>query len=213
MQEFSPIAIAGIVGVGKTTLARQLSNMLSLRLICEEYDLNPFLARQLAGDHDSALASELFFLLSRSRQLACESIAAEPPAVCDYIFQKNQIFAKIALDEHQMAIFAEIERIVAANIAAPAIVIYLRDSVENCHKRIMKRGRPFETNITAAWLGRLARRYEQLFDSWNTCPVLTIDCSEYDVRKRRDARWIAEQLGLATNRAEFTPHPQGVLKK
>ena len=211
MQQFNLIAIAGIVGVGKTTLARQLSNILSLRLICEEYDTNPFLTRQLAGDRDAALASELFFLLSRARQLARESIAAEPGALCDYIFHKNRIFAELTLDQRQMGIFDEIESIVAASIVTPGIVIFLRDSVENCHQRIMKRARPFETNITAAWLGRLAREYEQLFDRWNACPVLTVDCGEYDVRKRRDARWIAEQLAGVADPAAFRPRTEDIL--
>lgn len=206
MPQFNLIAIAGIIGVGKTTLARQLSNIFSRRLICEEYDTNPFLARQLAGDRDAALASELFFLLSRARQLDRPSSAAQSPAVADYVFHKNRIFAELSLDQRQMGIFDEIEAIVAAGIAAPDIVIFLRDSVDNCHQRIIKRARPFEATITAPWLDHLARKYDQLFNTWDLCPVLTVDCREYDLRKRRDARWIAEQLPDAADPAG-TRHP------
>lgn len=194
MEELGLIAVAGVVGVGKTTLARELSNLFSAGLICEEYDLNPFHPRQLGGDHDSALASELFFLLSRARQLAPEAIAGEATVLCDYLFEKNRIFAELTLDEHQLGIFTEVERIVAARIATPTIVIYLRDTVDNCLDRITRRNRELESNITAAWLGRLGQCYDELFDRWETCPVLRLDCSEYDLRQRSDVKMVVAAL-------------------
>ena len=190
------IAVGGIVGVGKTTLAGQLSGILSLELVCEEYDRNPFLARQLAGDHDAALASELFFLLSRARQLDGEAVAGGGGIVCDYVFAKNRIFAELALDEHQLGIFAEIERIVLGQIARPDVVVYLRDTVDNCLERIRERGRAMEAHISAGWLERLARGYDGLFERWTLCPVVTVEARLHDFRQVGQARRIAEQVAV-----------------
>lgn len=188
MSNLGLIAVSGIIGVGKTTLAGHLSRILNAPLICEEYGRNPFLPRQLAGDRKAALASEVFFLMSRASQLARDTIHARPTVVCDYIFNKNRIFARMNLNEYQMSIYDELERQVEALIARPDLVVHLYDTTENCLQRIHRRDRDFERSITKPWLDRLQGAYEDLFRNWSSCPVLRIDCRDYDVRNESDAR-------------------------
>ncbi|MBN1764839.1 MAG: deoxynucleoside kinase [Sedimentisphaerales bacterium] len=194
MPDSGLIAIAGIIGVGKTTLAQNLSPMLDGELVLEEYDQNPFLALQIAGDRQAGLASELFFLLSRARQLNPYNLNGTRPAVCDYIFQKNRIFAARYLDEHQFAIYDEVESAVKTQIVSPRTVIYLKDSVENCLSRIARRGRDYEKPITADWLKKLDHDYESLFQSWDICPVIRVDCHSWDLRQLEYVYKIVQKL-------------------
>lgn len=194
MSNLGLVAVSGIIGVGKTTLAGQLSRILNAPLICEEYGRNPFLPRQLTGDREAALASEVFFLMSRASQLYRDTIHASPTVVCDYLFNKNRIFARMNLNEYQMGIYDELERQVEALIARPDLVVYLYDTTENCFQRILRRGRDFERSLTKSWLDRLGRAYEDLFRNWSSCPVLRIDCRDYDVRNEIDVRNLLGQM-------------------
>jgi len=220
------IAIAGIIGVGKTTLATKLAQLLNARLILEEYDKNPFLPRQIAGDAQAALPSELFFLMSRARQLAPENIDVSELHICDYLFEKNRIFAEIFLNNrcdrkksekrrknngnaskssgkstfdagvnnHQFAVYDELEHSIRPYITAPRTVIYLTDSVKNCHERIINRGRDFEKTITTDWLTRLSAAYDNLFRNWNSSRLIRIDCSSLDLRRDETINSIAQKL-------------------
>jgi len=195
------IAVAGIIGVGKTTLARNLALTLNGRLVLEPYDRNPFLARQRGGDPEAALPSELFFLLSRAEQLDATGVRDSGTLIADYVFHKNTIFAEMNLNPPQLDMYRQLENIVLQYIAAPNVVIYLTDTVENCLDRIRRRGRPFEKTISPGWLSRLEHAYEKLFDSWNTCPVHRVDCGRLDIRRDDTASRLAQKI---SKRAEFT---------
>jgi deoxyadenosine/deoxycytidine kinase len=205
MSELGLIAIAGVVGVGKTTLAGELARILHAPLICEEYGQNPFLSRELEGDQKAALASELFFLMSRAKQLNRQAIESDPTVICDYIFYKNRIFANMNLDAHQLGIYNEMEIIVESQIASPQLVIYLQDTTENCLERIQRRGRDFERSLSKTWLDRLRDAYENLFRDWRQCPVLSVDCGRYDVRQEKVVQNIMEQAKkLSSDKANNT---------
>ncbi|MCF7958447.1 MAG: deoxynucleoside kinase [Phycisphaerae bacterium] len=186
------IAIAGLIGVGKTTLARNIAPLLEGHLVHEEYGKNPFLVRQFAGDKDAALPSELFFLLSRACQLDKKAVNAFPTVVCDYIFQKNRIFAQMNLDKSQMTIYDQIERSITPHLAKPEVVIYLHDTIENCMKRIAGRGRHYEAKIRPAWLKQLAGSYEDFFAGFNDCKVIRIDCAKVDLLQKENIRAVVD---------------------
>jgi len=200
----SLIAVAGLIGVGKTTLAQQLSRLLSAHLILEEYDKNPFLPRQLTGETTAALPSELFFLLSRARQLDPNNIDPAQTCICDYIFAKNRIYARMFLSDHQFSIYDEVESLIAPHLTPPSVVIYLTNSIETCHSRILSRGREFEQTITPDWLSRLSRAYDSLFQHWSICPLLRLDCCSLDLRLPETAKDVAQQL--IRSKATFS-HP------
>jgi deoxyguanosine kinase len=188
------IAIAGIVGVGKTTLAENLASELTAELILEEYDQNPFLADQVSGKPEAALPSELFFLFSRVRQLRRDRIEKIPVVVCDYVFHKNRIFAQMNLDRREYATYRRLEQAIESYITPPNVVLYLYDDIEMCLDRIARRGREFEKTFSADFLQRLHEGYELLFCDWQQCPVIRIDAGPYDFRRRPDVRQILSQL-------------------
>ena len=193
------IAIAGIVGVGKTTLAENLAAELKAELILEEYDQNPFLADQVLGKPEAALPSELFFLFSRVRQLRRDRIEKIPVVVCDYIFDKNRIFAQMNLDCRDYSTYHRLEQAVASYITPPNVVLYLYGDIAMCLDRITRRGRPFEKTFSEDFLQRLHEAYEQLFSTWRQSPLIRLDVGPYDFRRPKDVRQILSQIdGLPT---------------
>ncbi len=173
------ISIAGIIGVGKTTLAKKLSELFACKLVLEPYDTNPFMPDVYAGHKELALDSQLFFLNNRVEQLNRNVLEAGQIAVSDYVFDKELIYAKRLLNAEQLASYEEIYPSSVTEIAPPVLAIYLTDSAESCLQRIHKRNRPYEQRIEPQFLKDLKSDYEELFADWKTSPVIRISASEF----------------------------------
>ena len=177
------VCLAGNIGAGKTTLARKLSEIFSCRLVLEAYDTNPYLAKVYAGNRELALDSQLYFLTSRLEQLNPESLEKGRPVVADYIFQKEQIYAKLLLNSEQLTLYQKVYGRVWPAIAGPVLVIYLRNSPQQCLERIHRRNRPYEQGIENGFLETINAGYEQLLSDWKFCPVFRLqdfDCFDKD---------------------------------
>jgi 2-amino-4-hydroxy-6-hydroxymethyldihydropteridine diphosphokinase len=172
------IYLAGNIGAGKTTLAKKLGAILSCRVILEAYDTNPYLARVYAGNRELALDSQLYFLTSRLEQLGPGALEKGRPVVADYIFQKEQIYAKLLLNAEQLALYQKVYALVSPVVAGPALVIYLRNSPRQCLERIHRRNRPYEQGIENGFLETINTGYEQLLSGWKLCPVIRL--SDFD---------------------------------
>jgi deoxyguanosine kinase len=173
------ISIAGNIGAGKTTLAKILAEAFKCHAIFEAYDTNPFLAKVYAGNRDLALDSQLYFLFTRFEQLNPASLEKGKPVVTDYLFQKEQIYAKATLNMEQLALYQKYYSIVSPQIANPTVVIYLQSSVGECLERIHKRSRPYEQRIESGFLDTIGAGYEEGINDWKICPVirlLSFDC-------------------------------------
>ena len=188
------VSVAGIIGAGKTTLAAGLRDVLGFRLIKEAYDTNPFLARVYAGQKSFALDSQLYFLLSRCEQLRPDSFSPDGIAVSDYIMDKEMIYARIWLDAVQFEIYRKINAVMSKTVAAPAIAIYLKLSPQDCLQRIRKRSRSYEQGIDLNFLEKLHIGYEKLFETFNRCPVITIDAGAVDFRQKQEIESIGKKI-------------------
>jgi deoxyguanosine kinase len=188
------ISIAGIIGVGKTTLAQKLSEALNSKILFEPYDTNPFLPAVYAGNKDLALDSQLYFLTNRINQLNPDNLAKGQIIISDYIFNKEMIYAKRLLDDRQFNLYQEIYKHLRTNIAQPVLVLYLTDSAENCLDRIHQRSRPYEQKIQPEFLKALAADHENLFTQWTICPVIRIQKSKFDCRKYERITHLIKQI-------------------
>ena len=173
------ISIAGNIGAGKTTLAKILADAFKCPAIFEAYDTNPFLAKVYAGNHDLALDSQLYFLFTRLEQLKPASLEKGRPVVTDYLFQKEQIYAKLLLNAEQLALYQKFYSIVSPAVADPVLVIHLQNPPTQCLERIHKRSRPYEQRIESSFLEAVGAGYEQGLRDWKVCPVIRLsnfDC-------------------------------------
>jgi len=188
------VSVAGIIGVGKTTLTKKLSNLLACEAIFEAYDKNPFMPDVYTGRKELALDSQLYFLTSRIGQLNSKTLACGQIVISDYIFDKELIYARRLLDARQLALYDKIYRQFEGEVAAPVLVIYLRDSAERCLRRIRKRNRPYEQVIGLQFLEELSSCYEQLFAGWKSCPLISISMTQFDCMRDGDAAHLANQI-------------------
>jgi 2-amino-4-hydroxy-6-hydroxymethyldihydropteridine diphosphokinase len=171
------ISIAGNIGVGKTTLATGLAQRLNAKLISEKYNDNPYLSDVYGGKTELALDSELFFLASGASQLRKDQVFASRRYISDYVFDKALIYASGWLNENDLEIYRKHYQSVREGVADPVVVIYLKDSIENCLQRIHRRNRPYEQEIQPAFLEHLAQGYDTLYNKYTICPVVQI-CSD-----------------------------------
>jgi len=188
------VCAAGIIGVGKTTLAEQLSKLLDCKLLLEAYDTNPFMPDVYAGKKELALDSQLYFLTSRTEQLSPDILTPGRIAVSDYIFDKELIYARRLLSTRQLALYEKTYPPFAGQVVSPVLVIYLQDSAQRCLERIHKRNRPYEQKIELQFLQSLDSDYAQLFKDWKTCPIIRKQMSKFDCTKDADLQHLSEQI-------------------
>jgi deoxyguanosine kinase len=172
------VSIAGVIGVGKTTLAKKLSTRLGCQMLPEPYDTNPFMPDVYAGKKELALDSQLYFLTSRVEQLNHNTLKKGQIYISDYIFDKELIYSNQTLTPEQLALYGKIYQSSNRKVTLPVLVIYLIDSPQNCLERIHRRNRPYEQKIEQSFLEKLDAGYEQLLKHWKTCPVIRISTPE-----------------------------------
>jgi 2-amino-4-hydroxy-6-hydroxymethyldihydropteridine diphosphokinase len=194
------VSIAGIIGVGKTTLAAGLAQRLEAEFIPERYDDNPYLADVYAGHQELALDSELFFLSSSASQLQKGALAAGSLYISDYVFEKAMIYASGWLKAADLSVYKKHYHAVSGGIASPVLVIILQDSVQNCLDRIHRRNRPYEQRIKPSFLEHLARGFTRFYNNYLGCPVMRIDPEECRTdeqvdRLAEEVRWYLARAG------------------
>ncbi|WP_457633542.1 deoxynucleoside kinase [Oceanithermus desulfurans] len=159
------IAIEGPIGVGKTTLTRHLAQALEGEALFEVVEENPFLPLFYEDPEHYAFKVQVFFLLSRYKQL--EHLAQprlfERAVVADYLFDKDFIFASLNLAGHEWQLYQELYQSLSPRIPTPDLTIYLRAPLEVLLERIRRRGRSFERGIDPGYLQRLTAAYDRHF--------------------------------------------------
>ena len=188
------VCAAGIIGVGKTTLAEKLARLLECKLLLEAYDTNPFMPDVYAGKKELALDSQLYFLTTRIEQMNRDTLAPGKTAISDYVFDKELIYARRLLNSRQLGLYERTYPPFTAQIVSPVLVIYLQDSAQRCLMRIRERNRPYEQKIELQFLQGLDSDYRQLFKDWETCPVVRKQMSKFDCTKEADLQHLAEQI-------------------
>ncbi len=195
--QFDFIAVEGVIGVGKTTLAELLAQRRNARLVLEQFEENPFLPRFYEDKERYGFQTQLSFLASRFKQ---QQKLSSPDlfqslTISDYIFEKDRIFAKLNLQHEELSLYDSIYNIMTGISARPDLVIYLQSSVERLMENIRKRGRKYEKHITPDYLRDLIDAYNHFFYHYNKSPLLIINVTETDfVDNPSHLAYIEEQV-------------------
>jgi deoxyguanosine kinase len=177
------MSVEGVLGVGKTALCRILGQRMDAQLICEEGEENPFLPKFYKSRKSFAFQTQLWFLLSRYRQLTEAFLQLDlfhDVSIFDYMFAKDKIFASVNLDENELALYNRLVSILDERVPVPDYVVYLQASTDVLLKRIEKRGRPFESNIDRDYLDQLNQAYNHFFFHYTDSPLLIINTNDID---------------------------------
>jgi deoxyguanosine kinase len=205
------IAIEGVIGVGKTTLARLLQPAFQAGLMLEVFEENPFLSDFYADRQRYAFQTQIFFLLSRyhqQRRTVAEQIGLFDNLIADYTFEKDALFAQINLKGDELEMYYRVHEALAEKIAVPNLIVYLRADTDVLMQRITLRDRPYERNMERAYIQELNQAYEGFFTNHQErrSPVLTIDTDGLDyVHRREDLEWVENRIRQVLKMAPYQP--------
>lgn len=182
MENWEYIAIEGVIGVGKTTLAKFLSQEYNTKTILEDIDGNPFLPQFYDDPERYAFPTQIFFLLSRYNELRnlTNRDLFTRRIISDYTFDKDRIFALINLEEREKVLYEKIYNLLDKDIIKPNLVIYLQASLDTLMERIRNRGRSYERRIDEDYIKLLISSYNEYFFHFQKSPVLILNSNEFD---------------------------------
>ena len=188
---FQYIAIEGPIGVGKSSLAERVATRLDATVVLEDTD-NPFLADFYAGRAGAALQAQLFYLLNRHRQLVGlqQGNLFSQATVCDYLFDKDKIFAYLNLDDNELFIYQRLYELLAKDIPAPDLVIYLQAPTDVLVRRLRDRPKTPDREVfdpDPDYIRELNEAYQHFFFHYSATPLLVVETSQLGLDARDEA--------------------------
>lgn len=188
MPEHIYIAIEGVIGVGKTTLARLMQPAFNAQLMLEVFEENPFLGAFYADRAKYAFQTQIVFLLSRYQQQyrVAPRLLEQGAVVSDYTFAKDRLFAHLNLSGDELDTYERLHQLLGENVIAPDLVVYLTAETPALMERIAVRDRTYERDMDVAYIESLARAYDEFFAHYTDAPVLRIATDQLNIVRNPD---------------------------
>jgi len=203
------IAVEGPVGAGKTTLARKLAASFGHELVLEQAEENPFLEGFYRERARNALATQLFFLIQRVRQLDAirQADLFQNSRVADFLIEKDRLFARINLDANEYALYETVFERLVPSTPRPDLVIYLQAPVDVLVERVQRRGIASEQLIERRYLEELNEAYSQLFHFYDEAPLLIVNAAAIDFANDENhyTELVEYLLNVRAGRQYFNP--------
>ncbi len=179
------VAIEGVIGVGKTTLARLLQPAFDAEIILEVFEENPFLSDFYSDRERYAFQTQIFFLLSRyhqQRRTITDLVTTGKNVIADYTFAKDSLFARINIKGDELDMYYKVHEALAEKIQKPDLLVYLQATTDTLMQRIALRDRPYERQMERAYINELNLAYDEFFSKpFDHTPVLTIDSNDLNI--------------------------------
>ncbi len=204
--ELKHIAIEGVIGAGKTSLAVKLAKLLNAKTVLERFEENPFLEKFYDDIQQYAFQTQMFFLLSRYKQQQelAQIDLFEQTIVSDYMFEKDKIFAYLNLQDDELRLYETLVGLLERTVAKPDIIVYLQCNVDNLMTNIKKRGRKFERNISREYIQSLNEAYNYFFFRYKLSPLLIVNADQIDfVNNEKDFDRLAGEILKPRKVAEY----------
>jgi len=191
------IVIEGVIGVGKTSLAKKIKDRLDAKLILEQFDNNPFLEKFYSDRKRYAFQTQMFFLINRFKQqqeLTQEDLFTNY-IVGDYLFDKDRIFAYLNLSKDELNLYESIYPLLARSLRKPDLTVYLQASTDRLMYNIKARNRKVERALSRNYLDELSEAYNHYFFRYDNTPLLIVNATELDfVHKEEDFDLLFKQI-------------------
>jgi len=211
MEQQQLIVVEGPIGVGKTSLARRLSETFNGELLLEDADSNPFMERFYENPRTSALPTQLFFLFQRAQQMGNlnQSDMFSPVRIADFLMAKDRLFAELTLDNHELDLYDQVAATLDIPVPVPDLVVYLQAPVDVLRQRISSRGISHEQQVRSRYLSDLVECYAQYFHDYQLSPLLIVNAAEIDlVNNDDDYELLLARIRTHRNgRQYFNPMP------
>ena len=196
------IAIEGAIGVGKTTLAKKISDTVECKTLFEDYVANPFLKDFYDNNQLNSFSTQVHFLLRRIEQ-SVEVKTTENLLISDFYFGKDELFAKLNLTQVEYAMYQELRKKLDFNPPIPDLIIYLQASSEILLERIKKRGLDIERNIKKKYIDSVNEIYMKHFHEYSASPVLIINTSNVNINNETDYQILIEEISSDINGKKY----------
>ncbi len=191
------IVIEGVIGAGKTSLAKMLAGQFNGRLVLEEFEENPFLSRFYADPKRWGFHTQLSFLASRFQQQRTvhDRSLFHQVVISDYIFEKDRIFAHLNLKNEELHLYETLFKQMQVSTPRPDLVVYLQSSTDRLMQNIKKRERSFEKQMSRKYIDELNEAYNYYFFRFEGSPLLIINTTKIDfVEKPEDFKELVHQI-------------------
>lgn len=208
------VVIEGVIGAGKTTLARILAERTGARLVLEEFEDNAFLPRFYAEPERWAFQTQLTFLASRFRQQKrlLERDLFHQLLVSDYAFDKDRIFAHLNLKGDELQLYETLFTLMQPATPTPDLLVYLQSTPERLMRNIRHRARSYEMNMDPGYIASLNEAYNYYFLRYTKSPLLVVNAADIDfVKNPHDLEELIRQITRVRQSGNryFTPAPAG----
>lgn len=183
------VVVEGPIGVGKTSLARKLAGLVGAETVLEQAEENPFLERFYRNPRSAAFPAQLHFLFQRARQLQAlrQQDLFAPLRVADYLLDKDQLFARVTLEDDEYALYEQVYAKLAIDVPRPDLVVFLQAPVDVLLERIERRGIAYERWIEPDYLARIVDAYTRFFHQYSESPLLIVNAAASDPINDRKA--------------------------
>jgi len=198
------IAIEGVIGVGKTTLARLLGPMFDAAVQLEVFEENPFLKDFYSDRARFAFQVQIFFLLSRYQQQ--RRLDGSRNVISDYMFAKDWLFAHLNLAGDEMGLYESVYAALIEKVRVPDLVVYLWADVDTLMARIAYRDRSYERDMDRDYIAALVGAYDGFFGAYTDARVLRLDTRDLNYVANAEAlAQVAGQVRAALNLGTYQP--------